>query len=146
IIGKLLGHSQSATTARYAHLDNDPLRRAPEAIAGRIAAAMGEARKTTGGALMSLKRVRKCRMCPAMARPIPSTYPRGRFLWSGRGLQRASDVTLTVPGGMRRESLKGGAALPQTCCWPSATAWRELMQRGQDQRFGSPSPNVIGWI
>ena len=43
IIGKLLGHTQAATTARYAHLDSDPLRRASEAIAGRIAAAMGEA-------------------------------------------------------------------------------------------------------
>lgn len=39
IIGRLLGHAQAATTARYAHLDNDPLRRASEAIAGRIAAA-----------------------------------------------------------------------------------------------------------
>ncbi|TPQ32799.1 integrase [Bradyrhizobium guangdongense] len=39
IIGKLLGHAQVATTARYAHLDNDPLRRASELIAGRIAAA-----------------------------------------------------------------------------------------------------------
>ncbi|EAQ33922.1 probable integrase protein [Nitrobacter sp. Nb-311A] len=40
IIGRLLGHAQSATTARYTHLDNDPLRCASEAIAGRIAAAM----------------------------------------------------------------------------------------------------------
>jgi integrase len=40
IIGKLLGHSQSSTTMRYAHLDNDPLRRASESIAGRIAAAL----------------------------------------------------------------------------------------------------------
>jgi integrase len=40
IIGRLLGHSQATTTARYAHLDNDPLRRASEAIAGRIAAAL----------------------------------------------------------------------------------------------------------
>jgi integrase len=43
IIGKLLGHSQPSTTARYAHLDADPLRSASEVIAGRIAAAMGEA-------------------------------------------------------------------------------------------------------
>jgi len=42
IIGKLLGHAQAATTARYAHLDNDPLRRATEHIGGRIAAALGE--------------------------------------------------------------------------------------------------------
>lgn len=40
VIGRLLGHAQVATTARYAHLDNDPLRRASEAIAGRIAAAL----------------------------------------------------------------------------------------------------------
>ncbi len=42
IIGKLLGHAQAATTARYAHLDNDPLRRASEQIGGRIAVALGE--------------------------------------------------------------------------------------------------------
>jgi integrase len=40
IIGRLLGHTQAATTARYAHLDNDPLRRASESIAKRIAAAL----------------------------------------------------------------------------------------------------------
>jgi integrase len=40
IIGRLLGHTQAATTARYAHLDNHPLRRASEAIAKRIAAAL----------------------------------------------------------------------------------------------------------
>jgi integrase len=40
IIGKLLGHSQPATTARYAHLDNDPVRRAAETTGGRIAAAL----------------------------------------------------------------------------------------------------------
>jgi integrase len=44
IIGKLLGHSQPATTARYAHLDNDPLRRASNQIGSHIATIMGEAR------------------------------------------------------------------------------------------------------
>jgi hypothetical protein len=47
IIGRLLGHAQAATTARYAHLDNDPLRRASEAIAGRIAAALEGRRSAT---------------------------------------------------------------------------------------------------
>lgn len=42
IIGKLLGHAVPATTARYAHLDNDPLRRASELIGGEIATAFGE--------------------------------------------------------------------------------------------------------
>jgi hypothetical protein len=45
----------AATTARYAHLDSDPLRRASEAIAGRIAAAMGEA-PSKGGEVVQLKR------------------------------------------------------------------------------------------
>jgi integrase len=40
IVGKLLGHSQPATTARYAHLDADPLRRAADRIGGTIAAAL----------------------------------------------------------------------------------------------------------
>lgn len=42
VIGKLLGHTQAATTARYAHLADDPLRRASEAIASTISGALGE--------------------------------------------------------------------------------------------------------
>jgi integrase len=40
VIGKLLGHSQPATTARYAHLDADPMRRAADTIGATISAAM----------------------------------------------------------------------------------------------------------
>ena len=40
IIGKLLGHTQAATTARYAHLSDHPLRRAADTIGATIAAAM----------------------------------------------------------------------------------------------------------
>jgi len=40
IIGKLLGHSQAATTHRYAHLDADPVKRAAETIGSTISAAM----------------------------------------------------------------------------------------------------------
>lgn len=40
IIGKLLGHSQPSTTARYAHLDADPIRRAVETISDTITTAM----------------------------------------------------------------------------------------------------------
>ena len=42
IIGKLLGHTQTATTQRYAHLDNDPLKKASENIGSRLAVAKGE--------------------------------------------------------------------------------------------------------
>lgn len=40
IVGKLLGHTQAATTQRYAHLDLDPLRRAADAIGATIIAAL----------------------------------------------------------------------------------------------------------
>ena len=45
IIGKLLGHRQSGTTARYAHLADDPLKAAADRISGTIAAAMRGSKK-----------------------------------------------------------------------------------------------------
>jgi integrase len=55
IIGKLLGHTQAATTARYAHLDSDPLRRASDHIGGRIQAAMGEG-PAGGGEIVTFRK------------------------------------------------------------------------------------------
>jgi integrase len=52
IIGKLLGHTQAATTHRYAHLDADPLRKAVETIGATIAAAMDGA----AGPVVPMKR------------------------------------------------------------------------------------------
>lgn len=40
IIGKLLGHAETRTTERYAHLDNDPLRKAANAIGSALSAAL----------------------------------------------------------------------------------------------------------
>ena len=41
MIGKLLGHNKVQTTARYAHLANDPLKAAANRIASRIAEVAG---------------------------------------------------------------------------------------------------------
>ena len=40
MIGKLLGHSHPLTTARYAHLADDPLRELNEKVADAITSAM----------------------------------------------------------------------------------------------------------
>jgi integrase len=42
IIGKLLGHSQSKTTERYAHLSDDPLREAADQVSREIASKLFE--------------------------------------------------------------------------------------------------------
>jgi integrase len=54
IIGKLLGHTQPSTTARYAHLDTDPLRRASEHIGNRLAAAMGDLKARPGAEVVDM--------------------------------------------------------------------------------------------
>jgi integrase len=48
IIGKMLGHTQAATTNRYAHLASDPVKAAAAAVAGKIAAAMGSRSSESG--------------------------------------------------------------------------------------------------
>jgi len=41
MIGKLLGHSQVQTTARYAHLADDPVQVSADRISGELARLMG---------------------------------------------------------------------------------------------------------
>ncbi len=49
VIGALLGHRETATTARYAHLSDDPLRSAADAIGQEIADAMKVKRRSSDG-------------------------------------------------------------------------------------------------
>ena len=41
MVGRILGHSQAQTTARYDHLADDPLQKASERIASSLKQAMG---------------------------------------------------------------------------------------------------------
>ncbi len=54
IIGALLGHTQPQTTARYAHLFDDPLRAATERVGAIVMPAKGRP-EDKGGTLVSLK-------------------------------------------------------------------------------------------
>lgn len=55
IVGKLLGHTQSRTTERYAHLEADPLRKASNAIGKRISEAMGDSEPPTAENVIKLR-------------------------------------------------------------------------------------------
>ncbi len=56
VIGKLLGHTQAATTHRYAHLADDPVRQASNTIGLRIAAAMKAGGVDASNDVVALKR------------------------------------------------------------------------------------------
>jgi integrase len=57
VVGKLLGHTLPRTTAKYAHLDSDPMRRAVDTIGATISAAM--ARDQPTGEVVPLRGVVK---------------------------------------------------------------------------------------
>jgi integrase len=58
IIGKMLGHSQAATTHRYVHLASDPVKAAAATVAGKIADAMQGRSAANTGAVVPLGRAR----------------------------------------------------------------------------------------
>jgi hypothetical protein len=66
VIGKLLGNSQPATTARYAHLADDPVRAASDAVGRHIATAM------EGGVSGEVVGLRRSRDAPATSIAVPS--------------------------------------------------------------------------
>jgi integrase len=68
IIGALLGHTQPQTTARYAHLADDPLRAAAETVGARIAAAMAP-KRTRRGKVVGLAQQKGSG--PKLVRPKP---------------------------------------------------------------------------
>ena len=61
VIGKMLGHSQPATTARYAHLADDPVKAASNAVGRHIASAMDSG---TSGEVVRLSKSRGARRKP----------------------------------------------------------------------------------
>jgi site-specific recombinase XerD len=52
IVGKVLGHTQAATTERYSHLDLDPVR----AVADRTSRKIATALQSKGGEVVSLRK------------------------------------------------------------------------------------------
>ena len=75
MIGKLLGHTQVQTTARYAHLAADPVKAAAERVSSNIAALING---QTGEVVQLLPRTgepRRARALSALARPMKRLEP-----------------------------------------------------------------------
>ena len=97
IIGELLGHAQAGMTARYAHLDADPLRRASDRNGDRIAAAMGDVNPTGEGANVVPMPRGKRRGKEALGRPPLFARDFGQDCWSLRRLSKPySSPTTTL--------------------------------------------------
>lgn len=58
VIGALLGHRQPATTARYAHLSDDPLRAVADTVGEQIAAALRRGTEAPAGNVVPIERHR----------------------------------------------------------------------------------------
>jgi integrase len=56
VIGALLGHRQPGTTARYAHLGTDPLRKAADTVSTRIASAMSATPTKAAASMLGRRR------------------------------------------------------------------------------------------
>jgi len=61
MIGALLGHTQPQTSARYAHLKDDPKKKASARIGNRIASLLDEEDGATLDNVLLMKRGRKRR-------------------------------------------------------------------------------------
>src|ERR1700688_2835360 len=76
IIGKLLGHSQPTTTARYSHLDADPMRRAADIISGQERGGRS-ARHWTTEELSAIALSARFRYSRVVCTSPTKTHPRG---------------------------------------------------------------------
>ncbi len=75
MIGKLLGHTQVQTTARYAHLASDPVKQAATKISDRLASALLGAINEAGAGEAAIIRLAKRRT--AKQRPPDRRVARG---------------------------------------------------------------------
>ena len=82
VIGKMLGHSQPATTARYAHLADDPVKAASDAVGRHIAAAMeGVSGEIIGGTSKVCPRFRRTSFCCSMTTCLTKLRSCSRLSW-----------------------------------------------------------------
>ena len=120
MIGKLLGHTQVQTTARYAHLAADPVKAAAERVSSNIAALING---QTGEVVQLLPRTGEPR--------------RARVLGSGSPMKRLEPLASPRPEADHDAGGRGGAgteAKPRRDAGQGARPahrWRRRIERGQ---------------
>jgi hypothetical protein len=86
MIGKLLGHTQVQTTARYAHLASDPVKQAATSISDRLALALlggaDDSNANKGQRSRMLIENQDDDAAAAKRTPLPSPRVKTRLLWA----------------------------------------------------------------
>jgi len=124
IIGKILGHTQTDTTQRYAHLQENPAKKAAEEAAAKIAA-IGEKAKASADIKVRRKGVKEVEDIPP--RPLTLQELRFREGLNQKELAQLSGVTFQSISAFENGKRPVGKAMAQKLAGPLNIAWEKLV-------------------
>lgn len=124
IIGKILGHTQTDTTQRYAHLQENPAKKAAEEAAAKIAA-IAENAKASAGINVRRKGAKEVEDIPP--RPLTLQELRFREGLNQKELAQLSGVTFQSISAFENGKRPVGKAMAQKLAGPLNIAWEKLV-------------------
>ncbi len=124
IIGKILGHTQTDTTQRYAHLQENPAKKAAEEAAAKIAA-IAERAKASADIKVRRKGVKEVEDIPP--RPLTLQELRFREGLNQKELAQLSGVTFQSISAFENGKRPVGKAMAQKLAGPLNIAWEKLV-------------------
>jgi DNA-binding XRE family transcriptional regulator len=124
IIGKILGHTQTGTTQRYAHLQENPAKKAAEEAAAKIAAIT---EKTETAADIEVRRKHASETEDVSARKLTLQELRFREGLSQKELAQLSGVTFQSVSAFENGRRPIGKAMAQKLAGPLGVDWMLLL-------------------
>ena len=128
IIGKILGHTQAGTTQRYAHLQENPAKKAAEDAAAKIAAI---AKNAEGAAGVKVRRKGSDTAESKPSRKLTLQELRFREGLSQKELAQLSGVTFQSISAFENGKRPIGKAMARKLAGPLGVEWVELVTETQ---------------